>query len=302
MFFTKLRYFQTVCQHGSYTKAASILAVSQPAISIAIKNLEDELGVKLFIRDGKAIHMTDEGQIFFNLTNELLLHAEAVMETMRDISTQQKRIRLGLTPMLAMAILPNLYREFHNAHPDIILNVTEAPRQILERRLARNQLDVIIVNTNAALAKDPLLQKRAIADFQYCFCVSKDHRFANHKHITVSEIGDTPIICFGIEYDQPAFLKQVFFPYGVTPNLMYHANSVSTIVEMIQSNHFGGFLYRELSNKWPDLKFIPMYPAIQATPCFFWKKDSINGSHIRELIKCVDMVEIAKSKVKKPEI
>lgn len=292
MLFTKLKYFQTVCQHGSYTKAAAILSVSQPAISIAIKSLEDEMGVKLFVRDGKTIQMTPEGQLYFDLVNDLLNHADLVQETMRDLASQQKRIRLGLTPMLAMVILPKLYREFHKEHPEVILNVTEAPRQVLERKLRRNQLDVIIVNANDALSKEPLFQKSEIGDFQYCFCVSRKHRYADRKSITVTEISDTPIICFGIEYDQPAFLQQVFSPYGVTPNIMYHANSISTIVEMIQHNHFGGFMYRELEGKWPDLRFIPMYPPLKATPCFFWKKDSVSQSVIKKLIKCLRVIDL----------
>lgn len=292
MLFTKLKYFQAVCLHGSYTKAASLLAVSQPAISVAIKNLEDELGVKLFIRDGKAIQMTEEGRLFFNLVNDLLHHVDSVKETMQDLTKQQKRIRLGLTPMLAMVVLPKLYKKFHQLHPDIVLNVTEAPRQILEQRLRRNQLDVIIVNTTEALSKEPLYSKSEIADFHYCFCVAKDHRFANYKTITAVEIQDTPIICFGIEYDQPKFINSVFQPYGIEPNIMYHANSISTIVEMIQHNNFGGFMYRELSEKWSDLRFIPMYPPLTATPCFFWRKDSMNQENIRALVKCVKLIDL----------
>jgi len=292
MLFTKLKYFQTVCQQGSYTKAAAALSVSQPAISIAIKSLEEEMGVKLFLRDGKTIHMTDDGQRFFGLVNELLQHADSVLETMQDISSQQQRIRLGLTPMLAMVILPKLYREFHKSHPDIILNVTEAPRQVLERRLRRNQLDVIIVNKTTALEKEPAFYKSEIADFQYCFCVAKNHRFAEYKSITVVEIQDTPIICFGIEYDQPNFLMKVFSPYGITPNIIYHANSISTIVEMIQHNHFGGFLYQGLQDKWPELRFIPMYPKLLATPCFFWRKDSFNQTNLRKLINCMKSIEL----------
>lgn len=292
MLLTRLRYFQAVCRSGSYTKAASFLCVSQPAISVAIKALEDEFGVKLFSRDGKIIHLTPEGLLFLGMVNDLLQHVDTVTETMQDIANQQKRIRLGMTPMLAMAILPKLYRAFHKAHPEIVLNVTEAPRSVLQQKLRRNQLDLIIVNANDSLNKEPAFQKWPVKEFQYCFCISEKHRFARWDSITIPQIGDTPLICFGLEYDQPSFLEHTFSPYQVTPNIMYHANSVSTIVEMISHNDFGGFMYWELHKKWPELKFIPLYPALTATPTFYWSKNAVNQNNIKKLIKCMKTVDL----------
>lgn len=284
MLFTQMRYFQTVCRFGSFTKAAEALAVSQPAISMSVKNLEEELGFKLFIRDGRVVRLTEEGQRFLRAVDGLLTHADEVMRNAKDSAAGCRQIRLGLTPMLAIAILPVLYKEFLNRHPEIRFNVVEAPRRELEQMLKRDQVDAILVNMTPKLGRESAFRRTKIMDMQYCLCVSEEHPLAQCRTVTIPEIGSAPLICFGIEYEQPQFLRDLFAPFGLEPNLLYHANSVSTIVEMIQHNGFGGFMYQSLAKKWPELRFIPIEPAVGAQPHLFWKKDAYSMENIRKLI------------------
>ncbi len=75
---TQLHYFVTVCRYGSIARAVDVLHISQPSISAVIRELEYEFGVNLFIREGKTLVLTHEGQILFEQAEDLLKHAEKI--------------------------------------------------------------------------------------------------------------------------------------------------------------------------------------------------------------------------------
>ena len=100
MTLNQLRYFQAVCKYHSISKASAMLHVTQPAVSIAISNLEEEFGVTLFNRDNRLLEITDAGQVFLNLVNELLANVDAMYEKMQDLKSNNSLLRLSIVPWL----------------------------------------------------------------------------------------------------------------------------------------------------------------------------------------------------------
>ena len=280
----QMKYFQSICRCGGFIKAAEALAVSQPAVSIAVRELEQELGIKLLIRDGKSIQLTEAGEHFLQHCDSLLSHADSMLQSMQDLAQQQKRIRQGMTPSLAMMIMPQLFRDYGEQHPDIMLEAVEAPRHTLITMLEHRQLDVMLSNLVPQMQK--MYLNTELPCQEYCFCVSKNHPLADRATITVPQIGQTPLACFGWEYEQAQFIRDIFQPYGIEPTLRYQTSQLSTLKEMIVHNHFGGFLYRSLAPKWPELHFITLDPVLEVQPHFFWSKDSYLQKEIHDLIAC----------------
>jgi len=281
----QLNYFVTVCRFSSFTRAAEALSVSQPAVSVAIRELEQELNVKLLVRDGKTVRPTEAGTTFLQHCRSLLDHAERTVQAMQDFTSGQQRLRLGLTPTLAMTILPRLYRDFRQLRPDLTFEVIEAPRHVLAAKLEQNLLDAVFAN--GTLELDSKFRKAAVTDHEYCFCVAHDHPLADRNPITLPEIGSTPLVCFGQEYEQPQFLRELFAPQKLEPNLVYEANQLSTITGMAEYNQFGCFLYRALESKWPGLRFLSLDPPVQAQTYLFWRKDTYTPEGIRQLLQCL---------------
>lgn len=285
----QMKYFQSVCRAGSFTRASKLLCVSQPAVSIAVRELEEELGLQLLFRDGRNIRTTEAGSIFLAQCESLLQHATNVQELMQDLALQQQQLRLGITPTLAMAVLPGLYRHFTRRYPQIRLRITEGPRENLRTLLDRKQLDVILVNRSAALEEH--YQKAHVADLPFSVCVAADHPLAGKKKLTIPELAPYPMACFDQEYKQISFLQTIFQPYGLEPNVAYQTGNLSTIAGMIRYNAMAALVYRCLEAQWPDLRFIPVDPDIPAEAALFWLPDATGHANIAALAECAKDLE-----------
>ncbi len=90
----QLYYFKTVCKYNNITKAAEHLHVSQPAITHAIRELERELGIRLFKRTNKNVSLTQEGVLFFQKSSDILSELESLFDEMRDLG-DRKSTRLN---------------------------------------------------------------------------------------------------------------------------------------------------------------------------------------------------------------
>ena len=117
-----LRYCEAVARHGSFTRAARELRIPQPALSIAIRKLEDELGVVLFTREARRIVPSPEARL-------LLKHAERIFEEI-GLARQELQaatelrigeVRLGMPPMYGRHFFPPIIAEFHAAFPSVVI-------------------------------------------------------------------------------------------------------------------------------------------------------------------------------------
>ena len=96
----QLRYFYAACTHKSISRAAEILHVSQPSVSMAIRDLEREFGAPLISRCYKGFVLTEEGIALEEMAESLLRHADQVNEEMLSFGQRQKPVRLGVPPMM----------------------------------------------------------------------------------------------------------------------------------------------------------------------------------------------------------
>jgi LysR family hydrogen peroxide-inducible transcriptional activator len=142
----KLRYLLAVARHRHFGRAAAACAVSQPALSMQIKELEDYLGVELLERrSGKAV-LTEIGA-------EVVLRADQVLAAVRDIEDFARhhgrpltgRLRLGIIPTLAPYILPKLLPGLQESHPGLRIELRETQTRQLTAELSGGQLDAILL-------------------------------------------------------------------------------------------------------------------------------------------------------------
>lgn len=96
---SQLKYFYTVCVHGSLSDAAEYLYISQPSLSAAIKALEKEFGVSLFTRRHQGMELTKEGKILFEMCKDILVRTDQLENIMKDLGNERSRLRLGVPPM-----------------------------------------------------------------------------------------------------------------------------------------------------------------------------------------------------------
>ncbi len=158
----QLRYFVSVAESESFSKAAVLLSVSQPALSRQLSAIEEEFGVELFCRNGRGVVLTEPGRRF--LTN-----ARLILENVRQLRTEMTEIRatpvgeviIGIPPMIGDVLIPPLVRQFRASYPKVSLHVMEGLSGHVYEWLSAGRIDVAIlynVPSTSTVIAEPLLR------------------------------------------------------------------------------------------------------------------------------------------------
>lgn len=141
----KLNTFIHVATLNSYTRAAEQLNLTQPAVSQHIKQLEEYYGVKLMIKKGRQIFLTEEGELLLKYAKKLMADSVTVERALRNKSSVIKRYNIGATLTIGEFILPELLGEYKMLHPniDIIMHVYNT--ETVENRLSSGEFDLCVI-------------------------------------------------------------------------------------------------------------------------------------------------------------
>src|SRR3954469_5757037 len=138
-----LRYFSAVAAHGSFNRAANNLHLTQPALSRQVKDLEDELGVPLFLRGTNAVTLTEAGELFYEEARDLLARADQAIQRVRG-EARSETLRVGYGPSLTSGIMPRAIERFQAEVPRVRIELEDlSPREMAEKT-GGGLLDLII--------------------------------------------------------------------------------------------------------------------------------------------------------------
>ena len=143
MEFREITTFLQVAQHQSFSKAARQLGYSQAAVTIQIKQLENELGVHLSDRIGKQISLTHQGQVFYQYAISIQKDLAQARQAVSDSSELNGKLCLGTIESICASIFPELLSEYHRLYPEVTISiVTDSPDVLLER-MNENAIDIV---------------------------------------------------------------------------------------------------------------------------------------------------------------
>lgn len=166
-------YVVALARHGSITKAAEELFITQPTLSIFISRLETRMGIRLFDRVGKKFIPTYAGEIYLKRARELLVIQKEFEDELSDlISGCTGRLRLGIHSRRSTYLLPGVLKEFHDRYPQIEVILTETGSKDMEEKLLAGELDLII--TNRFFNKDSL-DIIPVYDDRLILSIAQDH-------------------------------------------------------------------------------------------------------------------------------
>ena len=143
-----IRAFVAVVELGGFAKAGEYLSRSQPAISLQIKRLEQQLDCKLFQRSGQRQVVNQQGKDLYKLATELLQQNDRIFQHFAT-TPLSGQIRLGIPSEFATTLLPNIIGAFNNAHPDVTLEVTSALSADLLKQHSQHPFDLLLVLGNS---------------------------------------------------------------------------------------------------------------------------------------------------------
>jgi aminoethylphosphonate catabolism LysR family transcriptional regulator len=185
-----LRSFHAVATHGSFTRAAEVLHISQPTLSGQVKELEERYGIKLFVRHGRHIELTDIGRSAYGITHHLFRHEEEVEQLFQAAHalTTGKLLVAADSPYIVTPLLA----QFQRLYPGIQISIRYGNSEQLMSWLESRLCDVAFL-PNIPQADDRLISIPLEPDTLVVF-VNQDHVWAERRSITIEELLEQRII------------------------------------------------------------------------------------------------------------
>lgn len=183
----QLKVFESVARQLNYTRAARELHLTQPAVSMQIKQLEESLGVALFEQLGKRIHLTEAGQevlTYARTINQQLDELEGVLDRMKGLSGGRLRISVATT---ANYFIPTLLGTFARRYPDVTVTLDVTNREILLRQISENSVDLAIMGQPPAGLD---VEAQAFMENPLVIVAPPDHPLAIQKKIPLARLQD----------------------------------------------------------------------------------------------------------------
>lgn len=213
-----LRYFAAVAAHGSFSRAAKNLHLTQPALSRQVKDLEDELGVPLLVRGTNAVTLTEAGEIFYEEARDLLARADQAVQRVRG-EARHEILRVGYGPSLTAGIMPKALERFQSAVPRVRIELVDlSPREMGEKAGA-GQLDLVIVPASAE-GEIKGFQWTELRRMALVLVMGPGHPLAKLAKIPPKRLAGLPLHGLGrVNFpDYVPRLRAVLKPFGVVPD------------------------------------------------------------------------------------
>lgn len=188
------KIFYYVAKHGSITKAARELCLSQPAVSQEIKQLEENLGVALFVRQAKGVSLTYEGQVLYSYVEkgyESIIQGEAKVKEL--IGLEIGEVKIGASDMTLQYFLLPYLEKYYSMYPEIRVNVTNAPTPSTIDHLLAGRIDFGVISTPFVSSENIKVYKgRKINDI---FVAGEKYRELEGKILEYEDLMKYPLIC-----------------------------------------------------------------------------------------------------------
>lgn len=235
MNFQQLRIVrETVRQNFNLTEVAEVLFTSQPGVSKHIKDLEEELGIELFVRKGKRLTgLTEPGKEMIEIVERLLLDARNIKQ-LSDQFTQKDEGKLvvATTHTQARYVLPQVVKRFRDAFPKVHLVLHQASPEEIVSLLHRGDADI-------GIATESLEDSEEIATFPYYIwhhgvIVPKGHPLERKKKLTLEEIVEYPIITYHEGFTGRSQIDKAFADKGLSPDIIMSALDADVIKAYVE--------------------------------------------------------------------
>jgi LysR family cys regulon transcriptional activator len=236
MNFQQLRYVREAVRQGlNLTEAANVLFTSQPGISKQIRELEDELGVEIFIRRGKRlVALTEPGRMVVQVIERLLDEADNLRQVGREFADRDSgSLTIATTHTQARYALPEVVQRFRKAYPKVRLSLQQgSPTQIAEM-VSAGRADLAIATET--LDRYPDLLALPCYTWRHCVITPYGHPLTKSKHLTVEDLAAYPLITYSPEFTGRSHIDQAFAAKGLKMDVVLtaiDADVIKTYTEM----------------------------------------------------------------------
>ncbi len=280
-----LRYFVAIAKTASFTKAAQQLSVAQPAVSMAIKKLEANLGLTLIHRADRHVGLTDEGK-------RLLVHAEKIVQATDDALLEmgelqglsQGEVRVGIPSMLGSYYFPPILMAFRHKYPTIALKVIEGGTWQLQQMLENGELDLSVI---VAETLPDGLETQALIREEMRVTIATDHPFSQLERITPDAFFDEELVMFKEGYFHRRIVDKLAKACNKQPKIGFETNLIPLIKSITQQGFGISTLLSMVIEDDDELITRSFDPPIWLDLGIAWRKDSYLSKANRAFLEFV---------------
>lgn len=270
MTLAQLRYFCTAARLHSITQAAEALFVTQPTISIAIRDLEKEFGIPLFSHRNGKLAITEEGALFYERASAILTMCDDLRAEYSTGALQSSRVRIGIPPLLSTVFFPELLNAFHSEHPDVWLELQEFGSVRACSLVQDDMLDASLVNME--MPDIEKFKSHILRTEPLFFTVASGHPFENKTILSLKDLDGQPLILYNQDSVQNQILQSRFEALGVSPKIILKSSQIPTILSFLREGSCGCFLYKDILPQLPGVTGIPLESPIETKVGLVWKR------------------------------
>jgi len=265
----QLRFMLEVARAGSFTRAAQRLHIAQPALSIAIRKLEEELEVQLFNRRDRTITLTAEGTALARHAQLMEQQMTAARQELDDLrGLLRGEVRMGLSPMLSSHFFPQILASFKRRYPALQLSINGDSARNIQRKIASGSLDMGVI----AGAVPEGLDAHLLVRDEVVACVHRSHRLADRKTAPLRELLAEPLIHFSEGYHLRELIDERAAQEGLTPTVVAESNLFSLARSLVREELGLAFFPKMVVARESEMAVIPCDQPLLLDLSIVWRK------------------------------
>ncbi|WP_324618449.1 transcriptional regulator CynR [Streptomyces sp. XY413] len=269
-----LRYLIAVAEHGSFTRAAEALRISQPTLSQQVKQLERAVGAQLLDRTGRAVRLTDAGATYVHHARGALRDLAAAERAVKDLADLSRgHLRLALTPTFTAYLVGPLVAGLHEAHPGVTLELLEMPQDDIEAGLLADHHDLGLAFDRPHLpgiTATPLYTET----LGLVVAAEDDGPDPGTGPLPVRDLAARRLALLSGDFATRGHVDDYLATHGVRPHIAVEANSVQALTEIVRRTSLATVLPDAVTHDHPHLRQVALDPALPARTVTLLRRES----------------------------
>jgi len=229
---TQLEFFLKVVEEGSFSKAAERVYRTQPAVSLAIRRLEEEVGASLLDRSQKSPTLTDVGRVVYEYARRIVALRDQARGAVAEVRALQRgRVRIGANESTSLYLLPDLILEFRERHPNVLVEMFRHASQQLPREVIDGNLDFALM---AFEPPDSALESFPVLKDELVLIMSPNHHLAAREFVELEELGTESFLAHNVRAASRNRVVEAFAEHHTPLNIILELATIETIKRFVQ--------------------------------------------------------------------
>ena len=292
----RLQVFHAVAKQMSFTKAAEVLYMTQPAVTFQIKQLEEHFNTRLFERGHGKISLTPAGEVVLKYAERILGMSQELETRVREMTGRLSGpLLIGASTTIAEFLLPPVLGEFKGQHPEVQAKLTVGNSETIENRVAEHTLDLGLIEAPSHL---PALLTEVCCEDELQVIVTPTHPLAKQKSVTPKQAVSHPYVTREQGSGTREFTDLYLRKAGIQPNelnVVMELGSPEALKGVVGTGLGFAIMSRvtvERERRLGELVAVPLQPKLIRTLSLVYPKEKFRSKLVNKF------VEFAKSKLK----